>query len=86
MRVKLLGKHVMHGVKRENKIGFRASWSHSNRFGAWKNYDHQPADHGQRFNGFLRLPYVVRILTKDIDYCAHQLIFVLFPSFYKINP
>ena len=36
LRVKYLGKHVIHGVKRENKICFMASWSHTNRFGAWK--------------------------------------------------
>ena len=27
---------MTHGVKRQNKICFRASWRHTNRFGAWK--------------------------------------------------
>jgi hypothetical protein len=36
LKVKKLGKHVIHGVKRENKMCFVASWRHTNRFGAWK--------------------------------------------------
>ena len=34
LRVKQLGKHVIHGVKKENKVCFGASWRHTNRFGA----------------------------------------------------
>ena len=55
-RVKKIGKYVIHGVKRENKMYFGASWRHTIRFGAWgkkpKDYDHQPADRVQRFNVF----------------------------------
>ena len=36
LRVKQLGKYVVHGVKIQNKTCFGASWRHTNRFGAWK--------------------------------------------------
>ena len=32
LRVKLLRKHVIDGVKRENKIFFRVSWRNTDRF------------------------------------------------------